>query len=96
MTSFLKRLTVKLDGTSGGSHGPTSMMVEDDRAPPRSPLASSVSFNDFSMHVMMDGDHHMYDEGASRKVLKVSEWMGLSGTRVWRVHDSVVLQSSCR
>ena len=59
MSSILRRFTSQLDQASSGSgeasHTLTSEHLSDGQENRK--LMSTVSFNDFSMHVMMDEDH---------------------------------------
>lgn len=69
MSSLLRRFTTQLDQTAAIQSGPEegqfqrSHQVSEVEAREKGNLASAVSFNDFSMHVMLDGDHQVqYDE----------------------------------
>lgn len=69
MSSLLRRLTTQLDQTAAIQSGPEedqfqrNHQVSEVDARDKGKLASAVSFNDFSMHVMLDGDHQVqYDE----------------------------------
>ena len=85
MSNFFRRLSLTLDNSNNSSNastiagGGTRSGYPDDANKGSKALSSAVSFNDFSMHVMTDGDHYVTSSGYLEDVVNGQEGLSVSG-----------------
>jgi len=95
MSNFFKKLSSKLDNStnanSSTSAGGTRSEYPDANKGSKA-LSSAVSFNDFSMHVMTDGDHYVASSGYLEDVVHGQEGLSVSGMGMPRHSASIPIQ----
>jgi len=93
MSNFFRRLSLTLDHSTNSNNtttagGGTQCEYPDASKGPKA-LSSAVSFNDFSMHVMTDGDHYVTSSGYLEDVAHGKPGMSVSGMGVPRHSPSI-------
>lgn len=98
MSNFFKRLSLTLDNSNNSSNtstiaaGGTRSEYPSDANKGSKALSSAVSFNDFSMHVMTDGDHYVTSSGYLEDVVDCQEGLSVSGIGMPRHSASIPIQ----